>query len=193
MSLNDPQIRKALIPKLAEENADKPDTLIIEEFDLGPCKYRIDVAVINRIIHGYEIKSARDNLIRLPKQVEIYNHFFDKVTIVTCEKHLKKIEKTVSDWWGISKATMCSNGGVLISQHRKPKNNKLVDPMAIIQLVWRNEVIWRDEALTALKELGMRKDISPEPSVLIWVHLASKKTLKRLKSMVRESIKLRHL
>jgi len=107
------------------------------------------------------------------------------VTIITCEKHLKKVEKTVPDWWAISKATICSDGGVLISQYRKPRNNKSVDPSSVVQL------IWRDEALMALKKLGVKKGISSKPRDVIWEQLAKNTSLGQLKSIVRDNIKFR--
>jgi len=48
-----------------------PDTLVIDELGLVQAKSRIDVAVINGYIHVYKIKSARQTLSRLDKQLDI--------------------------------------------------------------------------------------------------------------------------
>ena len=50
---------------------------------------RIDVAVLNGEMCGYEIKSDRDTLERLPFQIEIYSKEFDKLTLVVGRRHEK--------------------------------------------------------------------------------------------------------
>jgi hypothetical protein len=56
---------------------------------------RIDIAVINGKIHGFEIKSEQDNLERLPSQVELYNNVFDTITIVAAENHFNKLNEII--------------------------------------------------------------------------------------------------
>ena len=41
-----------------------------------------DIAVINCSIHGYEIKSDLDTLMRLPQQLEFYAMTLQKLTLV---------------------------------------------------------------------------------------------------------------
>jgi hypothetical protein len=55
---------------------------IIEELGVVHGKSRIDIAVINGLMHGYEIKSDKDTLQRLPEQMNMYNSVFNKVTLV---------------------------------------------------------------------------------------------------------------
>ena len=50
------------------------NTRIVEELGLCQGVARVDLAVVNGTIHGYEIKSERDTLTRLSGQAEIYNH-----------------------------------------------------------------------------------------------------------------------
>ena len=61
----DLDIRSALHAKRLRRLKAKPDTLVIDELGLAHASSRIDVAVINGCIHGYEIKSAKDTLDRL--------------------------------------------------------------------------------------------------------------------------------
>ncbi|HHY79514.1 MAG TPA: sce7726 family protein, partial [Thermoanaerobacter sp.] len=51
----------------------EPDTIFVNELDICFGTARIDVAVINGKMHGFEIKSEQDNLERLPAQIEAYN------------------------------------------------------------------------------------------------------------------------
>jgi len=53
-------IRRALLADVRQRHRDEPDTLIREE--LGVCQgiARVDLAVVNGSVHGYEIKSEQD-------------------------------------------------------------------------------------------------------------------------------------
>ena len=80
--IKDIDIRQVLLKKLSAEYRYDPDTIIIEELGLCQGEARIDLALVNGFIHGYEIKSERDTLERLPSQIEIYCRTLDTVTIV---------------------------------------------------------------------------------------------------------------
>ncbi|WP_416193097.1 hypothetical protein [Nitrobacter sp. TKz-YC01] len=54
--------RSALHAKRLRRVKSHPNTLVFDELDLAHARSRIDVAVINSCIRGYEIKSAKDNL-----------------------------------------------------------------------------------------------------------------------------------
>ena len=47
---------------------ENPNSRVVDELELLRGVVRVDVAVISDTLHGYEIKSASDNLIRLPNQ-----------------------------------------------------------------------------------------------------------------------------
>ncbi|MFH2029620.1 MAG: sce7726 family protein [Bacteroidota bacterium] len=66
-----------------------------DELDLCSGLSRIDVAVINGVIHGYEIKSEEDTLKRLPIQMSFYNKSLEKITVATNPVHLNKIKEFV--------------------------------------------------------------------------------------------------
>src|SRR5436305_708698 len=52
-------------------------------------------------IHGYEIKSDKDTLIRLPRQVDAYNAVFERATLVSTRRHLSSAREIIPNWWGI--------------------------------------------------------------------------------------------
>ncbi len=87
------------------------NTRIIEEFGSCQGNARVDVAVINGSIHGYEIKSEKDTLKRPPIQKEYYNRTLDFVTLVCEETHLEKAEQIIPNWWGIYKIKMREGKG----------------------------------------------------------------------------------
>lgn len=52
--------------------------------------------------HAYEIKTGRDSLARLPRQVETYQRAYPKVTVVTAPDHVSEVAKVVPPQVGIS-------------------------------------------------------------------------------------------
>lgn len=76
---------------------------MLTEFRVGACK--ADVAILNGTATVYEIKSERDSLSRLDKQVEAYCNFFAKVYVIAGENHLNAIHELVSSDVGIMQLT----------------------------------------------------------------------------------------
>lgn len=143
---------------------------------------RVDVAVINGSLHGYEIKSDRDTLVRLPTQVEIYNRVLDYSTIVCGSKYLGKVADIVPEWWGITEVSGTGSKPVFV-EHRAPSRNSTVDPLAIAQL------LWRDEAAELLQCRGERVK-SKETRWNLWDRLAEL-PLDDLQWCVRSQLKAR--
>lgn len=99
--LHDVDIRANLISYLLKSYAGDCSTRILEEFGICEGNVRIDLAVVNGTLNGFEIKSDSDTLERLPLQQEIYSKVFDTVVIVAGKTHCEKIETIVPGWWGI--------------------------------------------------------------------------------------------
>lgn len=139
--LNDPVIRKVLYAEIVKTDnlTSDPSTVVVDEFDVYSGSARIDVAVINGKLHGFEIKSERDNLDRLPCQVDFYNKTFDEITLVTAEVHLAKAKEIIPKWWGIY-SVINKNGMPQLKKIRKPKNNKEIDGFSLTQLLWKPEL-----------------------------------------------------
>ncbi|NTF87461.1 sce7726 family protein [Agrobacterium rhizogenes] len=65
------------------------DTILIHEFSNGKCGARADIALrSNNLLYAFEVKSARDSLRRIGKQIEIYKKYFDHVVIIVDETHV---------------------------------------------------------------------------------------------------------
>jgi hypothetical protein len=145
---------------------------------------RVDLAVVNGSVHGYEIKSEHDTLARLPNQSDIYNQALDFVTIVTGSSHADKVEKLVPSWWGIWTAVQYEND-VQLECSREPHRNPGVNPFALAQL------LWREEALQALTDRGLATGMRSKPRRELWHRLASDLTLVDLGCAVRQRLKQR--
>lgn len=161
----------------------EPDTRIVEELGLCQGIARVDIAVVNGSIHGYEIKSECDTLARLPGQVAVYSRALDFVTVVTAPAHVGRIRNIVPRWWGIWTAVGNDTNRLEISRASRPNPN--VDQFSLAQL------LWRDEALEALEGLGLATGIRSKPRRELWRRLASGLTLEELGHIVRERLKAR--
>lgn len=135
--LNDIKVRMLLLDELNSKYKDCRDTRIINELGLENGSSRVDVAVVNGIIHGYEIKSDLDTLNRLPRQMEYYNRAFERMTIVVSRKYIKEVKELVPNWWGIK--TISSDQTKLIDI-RKGRKVSTQDPELIIKLLWKKEL-----------------------------------------------------
>lgn len=139
---------------------------IFEEFNVKHGTARIDMAVVNGVIHGYEIKSDRDTLERLPEQMNEFNNVFDKLTLVVGKRHLHKAMYIVPDWWGIVVAKINTNNQVVFHTIRKPENNQKQTRISMAQLLWRKE------ALQVLEEQNKAKGVRSKPREFIYKRLA---------------------
>jgi len=181
----DADIRPVLLKALSDEHSGSEDSLIVEELGVCQGEARIDVAVINGSLHGYEIKSARDTLKRLPLQSKYYNLIFDRITLVASSNHLKKAMGQVPDWWGICEAKQIENSEIVFKPLRQSRDNQDVNPLSLVQL------LWREEALDILTLYGFDKGMRSKSRQRIWDHLSTHLTLSELQNEVRTKLKVR--
>ncbi|MEV2910989.1 sce7726 family protein [Paenibacillus larvae] len=179
MKTTDTDIRISLHAVLRREHADKSALpLIVDELSLCQGDARIDVAVINGSIHGYEIKSESDTLERLQRQVEVYNKVLDKITIVTSPCHIDRVIEMIPDWWGVTKAEKDENGRMVFIPCREALNNPDIDAFSLAQL------LWRDEAIEILKRRRLHKGLLSKPRNRLWSALSKRLDLQELQREV---------
>lgn len=139
--LNEARIRRALHSRVIRHHHKNQNTLVIDEMGVYHGQSRIDVAIINGRLSGFEIKSESDDLTRLPSQMDYYNNVFDELTLVVAKKFLAHSTKIIPDWWGVIVAHKGPRGGVLFDRVRSNSKNSNVDPYALSMLLWRSEVV----------------------------------------------------
>lgn len=145
---------------------------------------RVDVCVINGSLSGYEIKSPRDNLDRLPSQVEHYGRVLDRATIVTSEKQLDRVSIRVPAWWGVWCAT-AEDAGVTLHPVRAAMGNPGLDPESVAQL------LCRDEAFDELRLRGLHHGLSNATRWTLWDLLLERLSMPELQTVVRARLKAR--
>ena len=183
--MNDYQLRLELKRKVLARHAKDPNTRIVEELGIRHGSARVDIAVVNGLIHGYELKSDKDNLKRLAHQIIIYNSVLDKITLVTGHRHANGAINLVPAWWGIKIAKLTSRGHLEFENHRRAQRNPSVDPLSVCKL------LWRDEALTLLDELGEAEGVRHKPRALVYSRLSQVADLGNLQERVRRQLKSR--
>src|SRR5215471_922861 len=131
--LNDSGIRPALRSWLFLKHADELDTVLIEELGLCRGQVRVDLAVVNGLMHGYEIKSDRDSLHRLAVQIEIYGNVLDRVNLVVGGRHLAEASNIVPAWWGVL-YVYATVKGLRFKTVRRARKNPRRDPHSLVEL-----------------------------------------------------------
>lgn len=182
-SLRDSEIRAEVRKHLQKIHADEPDTAIIDELSICQGDARVDVAVVNGSLSGYEIKSDRDTLLRLPGQSSAYELCFNSMTIVAGASHVDDCYAAVPEWWGIWEAVRIEDI-VCINPKREPQDNPSIDPRRVVQL------LWREEASSALDSLGIKMP-AKFPRRELWAALLAATTREQLFKIVRETIRAR--
>ncbi len=184
-SVNDEQIRYHLKRNLRTLYSKDPETVILDELGLRHGYSRIDVVVVNGSLHGYEIKSDRDTFRRLARQADTYNSVLDFVTLVTGQRHAGQALAAIPEWWGIQLAEPVRRVGMRFIHVRKPSENPAPDKLSIAKL------LWREEALDFLEELGAAAGLQSKPRRLIYSRLAEVADIGCLRERVRIRLKSR--
>jgi hypothetical protein len=182
-SMRDIDIRRELSRTVIATHERDPDTLVVEELSICQGESRIDLAVVNGEFNGWEIKSDHDSLQRLPRQVELYCAVFDRVTLVTGERFALATRERVPEWWGLLLATGLPEKP--FRELRRAKKNSAVEPLKLVQLLWRDEVV------RALARVGRINGLTSAPKRKLWQALATAMPIRELKAEVRSCLKSR--
>jgi len=181
--MKDPNIRQFLKETELKVFYNDNQSKVVEELRLPIANARIDIAVINGALHGYEIKSASDTLRRIPHQIIAYEKVFDYLSVVTEKKYSDKLVSILPDWVGV---ILCNEEtGIVTSQTlRNPTFNSNKQGAHIAKLLWRDELI---NVLTQ-KNIRFRKK---DRNWLLCETLAKELSSDTISAIVREKLKER--
>ena len=180
--LRDIEMRSVLLHDLQRVYAGDPDTHVIEELGLCRGQARVDVAVVNGLIHGYEIKSDQDSLRRLDSQVRFYGKVVDRATLVVGSHHATTAPKLVPEWWGVQHVRHSING-FRIKSVRRARRNPGKDPRSLAEL------LWLDDALALLEDCGAIRGLRGKPRKVVWDRLCECLTANEIDAAVRAKLK----
>ena len=180
LTTNDSDIREALLIKRLRSYREAADTLVVGELGLAHAKVRIDVAVINGRVHGYEIKSSVDTLERLPSQIAHYSECLGKLTLVCAPKHTTRALKMLPEWCAVIEAEKGIRGAVGFAPVRRARLNPDVKAEKLAHL------LWRPEAAELLGRLGAPAKLQRQPRKFLYQSLAEMLTIPQLTAAIRE-------
>jgi hypothetical protein len=117
---------------------------MLSEFRAGECK--ADIAILNGTTTVYEIKSERDSLTRLERQIANYRKVFASVFVIAGENHVDTVLNATPSDVGV----MSLDRRYYISTLRKAKNQPgRICPVVVF------ESLRTDEAKKLLSSLGL--------------------------------------
>lgn len=141
--------RNAIIDKVVIGRHSINTATPIQEFRVGSSL--ADLVVLNGTSTVYEIKSERDTLRRLAKQIENYSKVFERTYVVTSATRLHSLERDLPDHVGI---ITLSRDYTLQTVREATTNWELIDTIAI------SRTMTIPEACAVLKQLN-----TPIPNV----------------------------
>lgn len=152
--LYDKDMREALFSYF-EDNFGK--LRFLEEFPMG--KSRADaVMVSDRGLTGFEIKSDKDSLVRLSRQVKDYDKYYDFNYLVVGYHFEEKAANVIPDNWGIIKIYENENK-LKVEVVREAVLNESKVLTNQLSFLWRNELvkIMREYKLGAVSGINKKK------------------------------------
>lgn len=175
-------LRSHLRHHLASRYPGEADTTFIDELGLCQGSARVDLAVINGQLHGYEIKSERDNLRRLSAQVALYGRVFDRITLVCSERHVYKALDIIPDWWAVLRIVH-TNQNPTFKLIRRGRKNPSRDARALV------EFLWMEEAVALLTQRHAIRGMRGKPRATLWNKLCEILKLEEVAAAVRAHLK----
>jgi len=177
---SDKEIREAFHSKKLSQQTRSKDVLVIDELGVEHGKTRIDIAVVNGYLHGYEIKSSKDTLHRLNDQIDSYKRSFQKISIISAEKHIQDIIETVPRYIGIIKVEKGIRGGITFTTERRPRLNPEID------LISMAHFLWKQEAIQILSSLGADKHQMKGTKIKLYENISKLLTAPELTEKIKE-------
>jgi hypothetical protein len=138
VSLNDAEIRQALIQRLTTRNI-KPRA-VMEELRVHNGNAIADVVTLHTEAHCYEIKGSDDKIERIVIQGRFYNTAFRRITLVTTECKLRGAMKFSPAFWGIM-IVLRDEDAVRFRHVRKARLNPQFDRESASMTLWKSEML----------------------------------------------------
>lgn len=186
--LGDTEIRIHLRKKLISA---KPTPIaLIDELRVHKGNAIADVVSLHKYAHCYEIKSDKDNIEKAQKQAEFYDLVFQKVTLVTTERHLTRALRILPPYWGILIAKE-SKGKIVFRYIRKATISPHFDKKLALLTLWKSELIFLAEPLT---DINLNKYSRESLSELLSGLLSSAALSKEIcNSLINRTLKKQYL
>lgn len=181
---SDADIRPALRSFLRKQHSRGGGVTVLEELGICRGKARVDLAVVDRQLHGYEVKSDRDSLRRLARQVDVYGKVLDRATLVVGERHFADATDAIPDWWGVIRV-YANLGEPRFTTYRRGRKNPGRDSRALVEL------LWLEDALALLSERDAVRGVRGKPRRIVWERVCEHFAVDDIAAAVREQLRAR--
>lgn len=175
----DRDIRRALHQWLLVKHAKCSDTVIIHELDIPRPSGRVDIALINGRLAGYEIKSSFDTLARLTDQEASFSAVFERMTLVVTRRHCNKSPSAVPDWWEILEA---GNGSFRVI--RRGRQNPALNLESVLYVLSNAELRSVQHGLGLIVQSRLHKEA-------IVAAILNTRRRRKMLGLIREALKRR--
>jgi len=159
-------IRSHLRWRLERATALESETIIVDELSVCSGIARVDLAVINGSLHGFEIKGERDSLSRLIAQSEHFSEVMDHMTLVVADQFKCQATEIVPPWWGVS-VVRRRGSAMFFEAVRECQRNPAISVLSFL------EFLWRDEAYELAIRTGIGSGLKSANKSKIYGRLAS--------------------
>jgi hypothetical protein len=127
---------------------------MLNEFRVGQCK--VDLAILNGTATAYEIKSERDGLSRLKRQLDAYQLVFPRRYVIAGENHVD----------GVLQATDSDVGVLMLSDRYQISTiREAADRLDLVQLSSIFDTLRIDEAIKILNDRNIEVPVVPNTRI----------------------------
>lgn len=125
-SKSEAAVKAALLTFLRKNRQIRSNSTVVSELSLDKQGNRADIVLLNKFSHGFEIKTKRDKLIRLDRQMTCYLSVFDFSSAVVASRHMNAVMSRVPEEVGLYEVHEIS-GKFIIKLVRAPIRLRPVD------------------------------------------------------------------
>jgi len=90
-TMDEAEMKAVILSRVREAAGRRKKPIVTAEFSLGSSGVRADLAIFAESTIGFEIKTAKDTLRRLPSQMEAYSRYFEHAVVVVAPCHLRNL------------------------------------------------------------------------------------------------------
>lgn len=93
--MDEGQVKAAVLMRVREASGRRQKPIVTAEFTLGRSGVRADLAIFAETSMGFEIKTARDTLRRLPDQMAAYARYFEHSVAIVAPCHVPNVTPSI--------------------------------------------------------------------------------------------------
>lgn len=95
------KLKAAVVDRLFSSGVLDENAVLVTELTVDNWAHRTDLVLANGRLWGFELKSERDSLTRLPAQIEAFSKHFEKFVLVVDEKFESKAQTLIQNTSGV--------------------------------------------------------------------------------------------